>query len=201
MKYLFYLLSKAIKKLQIPSIRLSKIDKKSKVMSSCNIYKSSVGKYSYIGYNCQIIHSKIGNFCSIANNVIIGGAKHPLDFVSTSPVFIKGRNVLRTNFNSKVFEQYKETFIGNDVWIGNNAILKGGITISDGAVIGMGAVVTKNVGPYEVWAGNPAKLINKRFEEKDINKLLNLKWWDLEDEKLRQVSLYIDDPKEFINKF
>ncbi len=129
-------------------------------------------KYSYIGNYCTVINSEIGKFCSIADNCIIGGANHPIGWVSTSPVFHQGKNVLRKNFSALEFVTTTRTFIGNDVWIGSNCLIKSGIKISDGAVIGMGSVVTKNVGPYEIWAGNPAKMIKGRFADSIIDDLL-----------------------------
>lgn len=72
------------------------------------------------------------------------------------------------------------------MWLGIRSIIVGGMSIADGAVIGAGSIVTKNVGPYEIWAGNPARLIRKRFDDEAIKKLLQIKWWDWEDEKLYQ---------------
>ena len=73
--------------------------------------------------------------------------------------------------------------IGNDVWIGLNTTILSGISIGDGAIIGAESLVTKNVGPYEIWGGNPAKFIKKRFDDDTIQKLLEIKWWDWEDRK------------------
>lgn len=90
------------------------------------------------------------------------------------------------------------TTIGNDVWIGSRAIILGGTNIADGAVIGSGSVVTKDIGPYEIWAGNPAKFIRKRFDDQTIEKLLESKWWDWSDEKLLLKGSDFIDVEKFI---
>lgn len=192
--------AKLIEKFQIPIIKESKIHKNSKVASKSSVYFSTVEKYSYIGKNCLIIKASIGRYNSIANNVIIGGANHPLNWASTSPVFHEGKNILGKNLASLNFETSYKTLIGNDVWIGSNALIKGGIEISDGAVIGMGSIVTKNVGPYEVWAGNPAKFIKKRFSEEIIKELLEIKWWNLKDSDIKKIANHFNDVETLINQ-
>ena len=97
------------------------------------------------------------------------------------------------------FTKYKKTVIGNDVWIGNNCIIKGGITIGDGAIIGMGSVVTHDVPPYEIWAGNPAHLIRKRFDDETIKQLIEIKWWDMSEEELQEIGDLFKNPEELIN--
>ena len=193
-----YLLAKIIKKIHLSAIINSTINKKSKICSGSHFVLSKLGKYSYVGNFCTGINAEIGNFCSIADNCIIGGASHPLDWVSTSPVFHKGKNVLRKNFSEHEYVAAKQTMIGSDVWIGNNSLIKSGIKIGHGAVIGMGSVLTKDVGDYEIWAGNPAKLIRKRFDDEVISRLLESKWWDDGDVKISQNANYITKPKEFI---
>jgi acetyltransferase-like isoleucine patch superfamily enzyme len=193
-----YYISKIIKKIQLPAIKDSKIDKTSKVCSGSHVVETYMDKYSYIGNYCTVVNSEIGKFCSIADNCIIGGASHPISWVSTSPVFHQGKNVLKKNFSQIGFVPTTKTYIGNDVWIGNNCLIKSGIKINHGAVIGMGSVVTKDVGLYEIWAGNPAKLIKKRFTDKTIDDLLAIKWWNLRDEDLGKISNNFSAVQEFI---
>lgn len=195
-----YYLSKLIKKLHIPAIKECKIDKTSKVCSGSHLVNVTMARYSYIGNFCTVLNTNIGAFCSIADNVIIGGASHPLDWVSTSPVFHSGKNVMIKNFYGHSFENTYITNIGNDVWIGNNCLIKAGIKVGNGAVIGMGSVVTKDVGPYEIWGGNPAKLIRKRLSEEKIYELLNTKWWNYDDKKLENLALYFSNVESFINR-
>lgn len=150
-----------------------------------------VGDYSY--GNPQILHwgenatLSIGKFCSIADGVkIFLGGNHRTDWITTYPFnqlndFWPGAGKIKGHPSSN-----GNVFIGNDVWIGNGAIIMSGVTVSDGAVIGANAVVTKNVLPYAIVAGNPAKLIRKRFSEKEIEMLLDIKWWDWEETKIQQ---------------
>lgn len=176
----------------------SVIDKTSAVCAGTKIRNSKLGRYSYIARFCNILNTNIGSFCSIAGNVNIGGASHPMYWLSTSPVFHNGSNTMKKNFSEHEYNPYAETNIGNDVWIGANAIIKAGINISDGAVIGMGAVVTKDVGAYEVWGGNPAKLIKKRFDDETIEKLTAIKWWNMPDDTIEKYAQYFNNVEEYI---
>ena len=195
-----YLFSKLIKKLQIPAIKNSKIDKTAKVCSGSHVVNTEMLKYSYIGNFCTVINTEIGKFCSIADNCIIGGSSHPINWVSTSPVFHKGKNIMNKNFSDNEFITTSKTVIGNDVWIGNNALIKGGVMIGNGAVIGMGSVVTKNIGKYEIWGGNPAKLIRKRFIDEEIESIENSYWWDFDDVKLSEKANNFNNIDEFIHE-
>lgn len=196
---LSYFVSKLIKKLHLPAIRDSIIQKTSKVCSGSHIVQSSLGKYSYVGNFCTIVNTSIGSFCSVADNCIIGGASHPTDWISTSPVFHNGKNVLKKNFSRHEFIPTLETIIGNDVWIGNNCLIKSGIKIEDGAVIGMGSVVTKDVGAYEIWAGNPARFIRMRFSDRDVVKLKMIKWWNWNEDILKNNAIRFNDLNKFLN--
>ena len=193
-----YYFAKLIKKLQIPAIKDSEIDRKAKVCTGAHILNSKVGRYSYVGNYTTVIDCEIGGFCSIADNCVIGGMSHPLDWISTSPVMYSGRNCLKTNFTDLSYEESKHTIIENDVWIGDRCHIKAGVHISTGCVIGMGSVLTKDVGPYEIWAGNPAKLIRKRFDDATINRLLKTEWWNWSDEIIRKHTQYVNDTIRFI---
>ena len=182
------------------AIRGSVIDKTASVGNGAQIVNCKVGRYSYI-YGTSIVEADIGAFCSIAAGTSIGGGSHPTDWVSSSPVFYKGKNVLKTNFSQNEYKEFKRTVIGNDVWIGSKCHIKGGVTIGDGAVIGMGSVVTKNIPPYEIWAGNPAKFIRKRFDDETIEKLLEIKWWNLPECELKRLGDLFNDPKKLIENF
>ena len=125
----------------------------------------------------------IGKFCQIATGVrfIMNGANHAMDGISTYPfkVFGKSWSEIPMTVVSK-----GDTVIGNDVWIGNNVTIMQGVTIGDGAIIGTNSLVTKNVEPYTIVGGNPAKLIRKRFSDKDIDALVKLAWWNWPIEKI-----------------
>ncbi len=177
------------------AVRNSTVDKTAAVGNGAQVVSSRIGRYSYI-YGSSLIHTDMGAFCSVASGCSIGGGKHPTDWASSSPVFYKGRNVLKKNFSQNKFEEYARTTIGNDVWIGAKCLIKGGITIGDGAIIGMGSVVTHDVPPYEIWAGNPAKCIRKRFDDATIEKLQKLQWWNWDDNKLQQYGDLFNDPEQ-----
>lgn len=146
----------------------------------------------------------IGKFCSIGDNVkILLGGNHRIDWITTYPfnalsfIFpngsgIKGHPATKGDVN-----------IGNDVWIGHSSIILSGLTIGDGAVIGAGSVVTKEIGPYQIWAGNPAKFIRLRFDEATIKELLNIRWWNFTFEEVNKLAplLCSNDINKFISYF
>lgn len=195
-----FLFAKLFKKLRGSAIKNSIIHPTSKVESGCNLSNTKMDRYSFCGYDCEIYDAEIGAFCSIANNVIIGGGMHPMNWVSMSPVFYEGRDSVKTKFASHKRDLIKQTIIGNDVWIGQYVLIKQGVRIGDGAVIGMGSVVTKDVEPYSIVAGSPAREINKRFDDPTINKLLESKWWEFPDNRLHELGRYFNSPQVFLNK-
>lgn len=160
-----------------------------------------MARYSYVGNNCFMANVSIGSFCSIADRCCIGGAMHPVQRVATSPVFHEGKNILNKNFAMFPCVATEKTVIENDVWIGMGCYIKAGVTVHNGAIIGMGSVVTHDVPAYEIWAGNPAKLIRKRFSEEVIEELLNIKWWDWPEEKIMQCSSCFNNPGKFVCQY
>lgn len=162
----------------------------------------SIGKWSY--GNPSIFNRnegtvfKIGAFCSIASGVkIFLGGEHRTDWITTYPFNIlwKKAKHIKGHPRSK-----GDVVIGNDVWIGRDAVILSGVTVGDGAVIGARALVTKNVPPYSIVAGNPARVIRKRFDEATVERLLELKWWEREDEEIEQLLplLLSADPEAFL---
>ena len=143
---------------------------------------------------------EIGNFCSIAANVmILLGGGHDTSWVSTWPI----REVFGLPGQYDQHPVYRgPTVIGNDVWIGRDAIILDGITIGDGAVIGTRAVVTKDVRPYAVVAGMPAKEIRRRFTDEQVDDLLEIAWWDWPIEKILREAGALNgaDINEFIDR-
>ncbi|WP_246029359.1 CatB-related O-acetyltransferase [Pedobacter nototheniae] len=166
------------------------------------LFNTCIGNFSYISQNVSMMNTKAGKFVSIAQNVLIGGGMHPSKkFVSTSPVFYSLNKQCGTTFSDdNYFREMGNTLIGNDVWIGANAVIMDDLIIGDGAIIGAGAIVTKNVEPYSIVAGVPAKHINYRFDEVEVNFLLNFKWWDKSEEWLKENYKNLHDIKEFIKK-
>lgn len=145
----------------------------------------SIGHFTYLGSNCVLRETSIGNYCSIATDVFFGPNQHPTDWLS-SHSFVFGDNggfagvkdFLNIKVNPKLKRSPNKITIGNDVWIGLRAIVMGGVTIGDGAIVAANSVVTKDVPPYAIVGGVPAKVIKMRFCDENINKLKNLKWWN-----------------------
>ena len=194
-----YILNKIQKKMRLSAIKESNVHPTSKIESGSIFYHSFMDKYSFCGYDCEISFSDVGAYCSISSNVIIGATQHPIDWTSTSPVFFNNRDSIRKKFSRYERESPIHTYLGNDVWVGNGCFLKAGITVGTGAIIGMGSVVTKDVPPYAIVAGNPAKLVRMRFEKHVIALLLESEWWMLSDDKLSDLSRHIKDPEKFVN--
>jgi chloramphenicol O-acetyltransferase type B len=152
------------------------------ILENCILNNSEIHSYSYLGKNCLIQNATIGKFCSIANDVSIGLGNHPSDYFSTSPLLYRRQNTFKINLIEKdlQFEEYLPVSIGNDVWIGSRSIILDGIIIGNGCIVAANSVVTKDVEPYSIIGGVPAKLIKYRFSEKKIDELNNFKWWELD---------------------
>ncbi|MFE3890705.1 CatB-related O-acetyltransferase [Priestia sp. YIM B13446] len=166
------------------------------VYKGCKLNNVYLGRYSYIGGKSKLFNTSIGAYTSIGSDVRVVIGQHPTKrFVSTHPIFYSEKNDFGTDFvKQQSFEEYKyadekhkfSVVIGNDVWIGENVTILEGVTIGDGAVIATGAVITKDVSPYAVVGGVPAKLIRYRFSDSEIEYLLNLKWWDKDFKWIKQ---------------
>ena len=181
-----FFINKFLRLINRPALRNCKIDKTAKVGTGTNCIGVQMGRYSYMGKNNSVANATIGSFCSIASYCAIGGGAHPLDMVSTSPVFYNGKNIFNQNFGDIKTELNKPVVIGNDVWIGEAVFINDGIKVGDGAIIGAHSVVTHDVPPYAVVAGAPAKVIRYRFSEEAIEKLIKIKWWDWSEEELKK---------------
>ncbi|QOW54221.1 MULTISPECIES: CatB-related O-acetyltransferase [Acinetobacter] len=201
MKFIFLLfLNKFFKKLRFYSIRNCTVGDYVKINSGSQFFNSKISDYSYCGYDCNIINTNIGKFCCISDNVIIGGIDHPMHFVSTSSVFLSHKDSSKIKFGNLNYLPKIYTYIGHDVWIGNRVTVKSGVNIGVGAVVGAGSVVTKDIPPYAIVVGNPAKIIKYRFDEETRNKLLGTEWWNFSEEKLKKLSVFFDDPVKFLEE-
>ena len=172
-----------------------------------NIKNSSLGYGSYIGNNCYLPHTKIGRYCSIASNVSVIIGTHPTNkFVSSHPSFFSTRKQAGFSFVDK--EKFNEIKwvsqnliidIANDVWIGNDVKIIQGLRIGNGAIIATGSVVVKDIEPYAIYGGIPAKFIKSRFDDEDVNFLIKIQWWNWKIEKIKKYASYFDDIKIFKN--
>lgn len=143
-------------------------------------YFSDVDFESHVLHHYEFIGDKliIGKFCQIASGVtfIMNGANHQMNAASTYPFYVMGWEQPAPSHNDLPLKG--DTIIGNDVWIGQNSTILPGVHIGDGAIIGLNSVVSKDVEPYTIVAGNPARSIRKRFDDELIYLLQRLKWWD-----------------------
>ncbi|MBS5451870.1 MAG: CatB-related O-acetyltransferase [Coriobacteriia bacterium] len=198
MQHILYYLAKFFQKIQLPSLRNCVIDRTAHVLQKSNLIDVSIGRYSYVGVANSICNTSIGSFCSIASYCAIGGGNHPLDYVSTSPVFLDGHNVFGTNIATLSFDAAPQTHIGNDVWIGEACFIKAGVRIGDGAVVGAHSVVTRDIPPYAVVAGSPARILKFRFTNEVIQRLEGIAWWDWDDTQLRSRAKLFDSPESLL---
>lgn len=168
---------------------------KNTILDSCTI-----GNYTYIQKDSRIYNAQIGNFCSIAEQVIIGAANHRMDTPTTSSYLDSSMNYLPKTFEAGAVKmaESKGVIIENDVWIGLRAIILDGVNIGSGAIIAAGAIVTKDVPPYSIVGGVPAKVIKQRFNEQIRNKLLDSKWWDKSEEWLEDHKYDLVDMDRFM---
>lgn len=160
--------------------------------------------YSYTGQFCFVQNAEIGKFSNIAAMVRIGPTDHPMERPSLHH-FTYRRDMF--GFDDKEDEEFfkkrfsRKTYIGHDTWIGHGAIIMPEVTVGNGAIIGSGAVVTRDVEPYSIVVGCPAKPIRKRFSEDIIFKLEQIKWWDWSYEKIKEnFNDFLLDIDSFVNK-
>lgn len=157
------------------------------------------GSLEYGGDNCHVL---IGRYSSLAHDLrFIVGLNHNGNYISTYPfeeIFYNDEDNL---INHYLEANHYQIIIGNDVWIGANVTILGGVRIGNGAIIGAGAVVAKDVPPYAVVVGNPAKVIKYRFDEKTIDNLQKIKWWNWSDDKVKENIDLIKEPQKFLAKY
>lgn len=169
------------------TIRDSQLGRYTEVGVRTSIAETEFGDYSYIVHDGSIIYATVGKFCSIAAFVRINPGNHATWRASQHHFTYRSRQYgFDIGDDAEFFEWRREhhVFIGNDVWIGHGAVIMPGVTIGDGAVVGSSAVVTKDVEPYTIVAGVPARAIKRRYPEALAERLMALRWWDWSHEML-----------------
>ena len=168
----------------------SYVDKSAYIYRGVKVKEAVIGAHTYIAANTDVENAEIGKYCSIADHCRIGMSGHSLQYLSTSPIFTQTENALQERWiENDVFEHKDEeerVLLGNDVWVGSHVLIKGGVHIGNGACIAAGAVVVKDVPPYSIVGGVPAKVIRYRFSPEVIEKLLELQWWEMPEEILKK---------------
>ncbi len=170
----------------------------------CYLIECCLGDYTYLAGDVTVVYSTIGKFCSIASHVTINPGNHPMWRVTQHHCTYRR---VQYGFDDRDDEEFfdwrrdDECLIGHDVWIGHGATILAGVQIGTGAVVGAGAVVTKNVAPYEIVAGVPARPIRKRFPDEVIEKLLRIAWWNWDRATLETRFRDLSDLEGFLAKY
>ncbi|MBR1176479.1 acetyltransferase [Bradyrhizobium sp. KB893862 SZCCT0404] len=165
--------------------REAQIGRRCEILANTRIEYASLGDYSYLGENCEVADAAIGKFTAIANSVRIGAPNHPMGRASQHrftyvPEYYEAAASRDRDFFAD--RRGDRVIVGNDVWIGHAAILLPGVNVGDGAVIAAGAVVSRDVAPYTIVGGVPARAIRKRFDDAVAASLRRIAWWDWPDE-------------------
>ena len=174
--------------------------KHTKVYPPFFLHEVQIGDYSYIAKDSSISHCTIGKFCSIGPHFCCGLGIHPTAGVSTAPMFYSTAKQNGVSLCSEdKMQEFLPTTIGNDVFIGANVTVLDGVNIGDGAVIGAGAVVTKDIPPYGIAVGVPAKVVKYRFEDSVVQRLRQKEWWNGSLEDLKLVEQCFWDIEQFLS--
>src|SRR5215475_15576195 len=168
-------------------LREAEIGRRCEVLRNSIIEYASLGDYSYLGENCDIAGAVIGKFTAIANSVRIGAPNHPMGRASQHrftycPEYYEASATRDRDFFAA--RRADKVIVGNDCWIGHAAIILPGVTVGDGAVIAAGAVVSRDVRPYTIVGGVPARPIRKRFDDAIAERLVRIAWWNWPDETI-----------------
>ncbi len=193
-RIVWFLRSMKLKKKNIFRHWLSYSDKASSMEGNnylaqrAKLLNSSLGVFSYVNFDSVVSHTDVGRFTCVGPGSWVGGiGMHPTNRKSTHRMFYSSNNPAWSGYASSTFEEVKRTYVGNDVWIGARCTVLDGVNIGDGAIIAAGSVVTKDVEPYSIVGGVPAKLIRKRFSTSSVKYLLSEKWWEKSPEELKQM--------------
>lgn len=173
------------------SLRNAVLGRFTEIKERVQFWDSSLGDYSYIERHAEAIYAEVGKFCAIASDVRINALNHPMERISQHKMTYRPNEYFVGAKLDKAFRESRaaaKVVIGHDVWIGHGAIILPGLTIGHGAVVAAGAVVTKDVAPYMVVAGVPAKPVKRRFAEDVSARIMALGWWDWEHDRLAKAA-------------
>jgi len=174
----------------------SELEEAVRIDRNNHLYRCRVGRFSYTGMSTVAMVADIGRFCSISWGVSIGGADHDYRRVAQHSFLYNDRDGLRP-IPEPAYDRFAERLaIGHDVWIAANAVVCRGVTVGDGAVVGANAVVTRDVPPYAVVAGAPARVIRHRFKPEIVDMLQQLRWWNWPDEDIRKSYAILSEPPD-----
>jgi len=169
-------------------IRDCRLGRYTEVGARTSLIETVIDDYSYIVHDGEVAYTTIGKFCSIASHVRINPGNHPMHRASQAHFTYRSRQYWPEEADDDAFFEWRRSHpvaIGHDVWIGHGAVILPGRSIGTGAVVGAGAIVTRDVAPYSIVGGNPARVIRHRFDEKIAERLQVLAWWDWDHERLR----------------
>lgn len=172
--------------------------------ANCSIVESTFGDYSYAAGDASIIYSEVGKFCSIASHVRLNPGNHPMGRVTQHHMTYRRAQYGFGEVDDAAFFDWRradKVSVGHDVWLGHGAILLPGVSVGTGAVIGAGAVVTKDIEPYTIAAGVPAKPLRARFAPDVVEKLMRICWWDWPRELLEERLDELCDLPSFLEKY
>jgi hypothetical protein len=172
--------------------------------ANCSIVESSFGDYSYCAGDVSIIYSEVGKFCSFASHVRLNPGNHPMDRVTQHHMTYRRAQYGFGELDDEDFFDWRraaKVSVGHDVWLGHGALLMPGVSVGTGAVVGAGAVVTKDIEPYTIAVGVPARPLRPRFPDAVVEKLMQIAWWDWPRELLEERLDELCDLPMFLEKY
>lgn len=189
----------------------SELEGKNNIGYKSDISQSHIGHGTYMGRYCVLNMCHIGRYCSIANGVKVIKNNHPIYYFSTHPAFHRPSSILMRKLNLNLVEneevaEYKlidgrfQVCVGSDVWVGEDVKILSGSTIGQGAIVAAGSIVTKDVPPYSIVAGVPAKVIKYRFSQKTIEDILKSDFWNRSIDEIESYAAIMDKPELVLNK-
>jgi acetyltransferase-like isoleucine patch superfamily enzyme len=172
-----------------------------KVYKFARLRDVSLGFFSYVSRGTQVYNAEVGKFTCIGPETIIGPGEHPVrGYISSHPAFYSTLAQAGTTFSDQDYvEEIPRTLIGHNVWIGARVIIRAGVTVGDGAVIAAGSIVVKDVAPYTVVGGAPARVIRDRFDEPVKMLVMASEWWNWPTEKLSKHAAAFRDERKFMD--